>query len=58
MIFQNLLYYLLYYFVHPVFGFWSLLATKLQKYENIMYSNLTNIRVGPFNCVGARFLRN
>ena len=22
-------------FVHPIFGFWSLLATKLRKYENI-----------------------
>ena len=22
-------------FVHPIFGFWSLLATKLRKYKNI-----------------------
>ena len=31
-------------FVHPIFRFWSLLVTKLQKYKNITKSLFTSAR--------------
>ena len=33
-------------------------AKKNHTYNNNAYSNLPNNRVGPFNCVGGRFIRN